>query len=263
MRRTRERYGAWAVVAGASEGLGAAFADALAARGHDVLLLARRADKLEAVAAGLRSRHPVEVETAAVDLGAPDLAVGLPTLLGEREVGVLVCNAAYAPVGAFLDHPLADALQAVDVNCRSPLVLLHLLLPPMVERGRGAVVLMSSLTAFQGTPWTAVYGGTKAFTLSLGEALWAELAPLGIDVVACGAGATRTPNYLARAAAGGAPGELDPAQVAAEALDGLGGGPLVIPGAFNRVVSFLLRRVFSRVATIRVLERQTRRLRAG
>jgi len=249
-------YGTWALVAGASEGLGAAFATALAARGYKLLLLARREDALAAVAKGLN----VEVVTASVDLAAPDVAERVAPLLAGREVGLLVCNAAWAPLGPFEGRPIDDHLRAVDVNCRAPLTLVHLLAGPMLARGRGAIVLMSSLTGFQGSPYTATYGATKAFNLSLGEALWYEWGPRGVDVLACCAGATRTPNYLAAAAKGGAPGELEPAQVVEEALAHLGRGPTLIPGRFNRVASWFMRRVLSRAATVRIMGSQTKKL---
>lgn len=260
MMRTRDRWGPWAVVAGASEGLGAAFAAGLAARGHDLVLLARRVEKLEAVAAELRSQHGVEVIVLGLDVGAPDVGARVRAALGDREVGVLVCNAALAPLGPFFATPAEEAVRALDVNCRSTVLLLHALVPAMVERRRGAVVIMSSLTAFQGSPWTTLYGATKAFGLSLAEGLWAELEPHGVEVIACAAGATRTPNYLAHAAAGGAPGELEPAQVVAEALAGLGRGPLLIPGRFNRVASFLMRRLLPRARTVRIMGAQTKKL---
>ncbi|MBL8923954.1 MAG: SDR family NAD(P)-dependent oxidoreductase [Myxococcaceae bacterium] len=250
-------YGEWAVVAGASEGLGAAFAAALADRGYKLVLLARRADALEAVAAGLRGK--VEVVTRAMDLSAPTLEAEVREVLGAREVGVLVCNAAHAPLGAFAQRPLADGLRALDVNCRAPVTLSHLVLPGMVARQRGAIVLMSSLTAFQGSPFLAVYGATKSFNLSLAEALWAEAKPHGVDVLAVCAGATRTPGYL-KAAKTKAPGELEPKQVVDETLAALGGGPLLIPGAFNRFASFLLRRLLPRRSTITVMGAQTAKL---
>ncbi len=258
----RERYGRWALVAGASEGLGAAFAESLAQRGHDVLLVARRADVLETLAASLRAKYAVEVVTAAVDLSAADLAARLEALTASREVGVVVCNAAFAPLGSFAKQTLTDTTRAVDVNCRSPLTVLHALVPAMVERGRGAVVLMSSLTAFQGSPFASVYGATKAFNLALAEGLWAELKPHGVQVIASCAGATRTPNYLKTMADGGAPGELEPRQVAEQTLARLPHGPLVIPGVFNGFASFLMRRLLPRRTTINLMASQTRRLRA-
>lgn len=242
---------AWAVVAGASEGLGAAFAKALAARGHPLLLLARRKDALEAVAAPLRAQ--VEVVTHAVDLAAP-IDAGL---FAEREIDVLVCNAAYAPLGPFDGQALDEKLRAIDVNVRAPVALTHLLLPKMIQRKRGAVFVMSSLTAFQGSPYLSVYGATKAFGLSFAEALWAEAAPHGVKVVAVCAGATRTPGYL-KTAIGKAPGELEPDQVAEEAL--AAAGPVVIPGAFNRFASFLMRRLMPRSSAVALMGGQTRKL---
>ncbi len=250
-------YGGWALVAGASEGLGAAFARALAAEGHPLLLVARRAAELEAIAAPLRAK--VEVATLALDLSAADLEERARSFIGAREVGVLICNAAFAPHGELAGQPLAEAMKAIDVNCRSPVTLTHLVLPGMVARKKGAIVSMSSLTAFQGSPYVAVYGATKAFNLTLAEALWAEAAPHGVDVLASCAGATRTPGYL-KSAIGKAPGELEPEQVAAETLAALGRGPMHIPGAFNRFASFLMRRVMSRAQTVSLMGAQTRKL---
>ena len=129
----------------------------------------------------------------------------------------------------------------------------------MAARGSGGIILLSSLTAFQGSPFVATYGSTKAFLLTLAEGLWYELAPSGIDVLAVCAGATRTPKYL-KSAVGRAPGELDPGQVVREALDRLGRGPLMIPGRFNRLASQLMRRLLPRRATIRIMGGQTRHL---
>jgi short-subunit dehydrogenase len=129
----------------------------------------------------------------------------------------------------------------------------------MLERRRGAIVLMSSLTAFQGTAYTAVYGATKAFNLSLAEALWAELRDTGVEVMACCAGATRTQSYL-KAMPGGAPGELDPDQVVREALARIGRGPIMIPGRFNRVASFFMRRLLPRRKAVEIMASQTKRL---
>ncbi|MCA2979975.1 MAG: SDR family NAD(P)-dependent oxidoreductase [Myxococcaceae bacterium] len=249
--------GSWAMVAGASEGLGAAFAEALAERGYRLVLLARRAEALEAVAAGLRAK--TEVVTRALDLSSPGLEAEVRELLGAREVELLVCNAAHAPLGPFEQQPLAEKLKALDVNCRAPVTLCHLVLPGMVARRRGAIVLMSSLTAFQGSPFLAVYGATKAFNASLAEALWAETRGSGVDVLAVCAGATRTPGYL-KTARQQAPGELAPRQVVDEALGALGQGPLLIPGAFNRIASFLMRRLMPRAATVRVMGAQTAKL---
>jgi hypothetical protein len=253
------RYGPWAVVAGASEGLGEAFAHGAAARGVNVVLLARRGEALEAVAAAVRRRHGVEARAAVVDLAAPDAAARAGEAARGLEVGLVVCNASYSPIGPLLDRTPEELQRALDVNCRSTVLLARAFAPAMAARGRGGVVVMSSLTAFQGTPWVTLYGATKAFGLAFAEGLWFELRDEGVDVLACCAGATRTPAFVA-AMPGGAPGLLEPAQVVEEALDGLGRGPLVVPGRVNRAVSFLLRRLLPRRSAIRILGDQTRRL---
>jgi uncharacterized protein len=255
-------YGEWALVAGASEGLGAAFATSLARRGYKLLLLARRPAQLEAFTQKLRLEHKVEADAVAVDLAAPDFVDKVKPLLAGRELGLLIHNAAYSPLGPLNEQSREQSLRALDVNCRSSLELLHLVLPSMVSRGRGAVVLMSSLTAFQGSPYTSVYGATKAFELTLAEGLWAELKPKGVDVLACCAGATRTPGYL-RAMPGKAPGELEPEAVVEEALDALGKKPLLIPGRFNRFASLLMRRLMTRKQTIAMMASQTKKLKAS
>jgi hypothetical protein len=247
----------WALIAGASEGLGAAFAKALAERGHRLILLARRRDVLEAIATPLRAT--VEVVTHAVDLSTPTLDAELRPLLEGREVGVLVCNAAFAALGAFSSLPLADALRSLDVNTRAPVTLIHAVLPGMLARKTGAIVLMSSLTAFQGAPFLSVYGATKAFNVSLAEALWAELRPFGLHVLGVCAGATRTPGYL-KTAKQKAPGELEPEQVVEEALRALPHGPLLIPGTFNRFASFVMRRLLPRRMTVAIMGDQGKKL---
>ena len=254
------RYGPWAVVAGASEGLGAAWAQALAARGLDLVLIARRREVLEATAASLRARERVEVRTRCLDLADAGFALELERLTEGLEVGFAVFNAAHAPRGQFLDLTLEDQLRSVDLNCRGPLTLAHVLGKQMAARGRGGLVLMSSLTAFQGSPFIATYGATKAFNLVLGEGLWFELRARGVDVLACAAGATRTPG-LTRASPQGEPGMIEPAQVVKEALGQLGRSGVMIPGRFNRFASFLMRRILPRGTAVGILGNRTRNLR--
>ena len=253
------RYGSWAVVAGASEGLGAAWAEALASRGLHLVLFARRSEVLEATAAAIRARHAVHIRAHVLDLASTGFATQLERLADELEVGFGVFNAAHAPRGQFLDLTLDDQLRSVDVNCRGPLTLAHVLGRRMAARGRGGLVLMSSLTAFQGSPFIATYGATKAFNLVLGEGLWFELQARGVDVLACAAGATRTPGFL-RASPHGEPGMIEPAQAVEEALGGLGRSGVMIPGRFNRLASFLMRRILPRGTAVGILGNRTRNL---
>lgn len=133
----------------------------------------------------------------------------------------------------------------------------------MAERGRGGIVLMSSLTAFQGTPLVATYGATKSFDLTLAEALWDELAEHGIDVLACCAGATLTPGYERvtprRSSVRMTPRLLDPDEVARDALGALGRRPLIVTGRGNRVASLVIRRLMSRHRAVRTIGREMRK----
>jgi short-subunit dehydrogenase len=253
------KYGPWAVVAGASEGLGAAFATALAARGLNLLLLARRAEHLQAVAKTLRATANVEVRTEVLDMARGDLAAALDALTSDLDIGLGVYNAAYAPVGAFTTRSASDLQQVVDVNVRGPLLFAHALATKMTTRGGGGIVLMSSLAGNQGAPRIATYAASKAFNTVLGEGLWHELRPQGVDVVVCSAGAIRTPGY-ANSTAKEAPGTLDAARVANETLDALGQGPLAVPGAVNRLARFVLGRLLSRRAAISIFANSTKDL---
>ncbi|MFO0681897.1 MAG: SDR family NAD(P)-dependent oxidoreductase [Sandaracinus sp.] len=253
------RYGPWALVAGASEGLGEAFARELAGRGLSLVLLARRGDRLEALASELGPKHGIHVRPVALDLAAPDLETALDAAIGGREIGLAVYNAAYAPIGPFVDRALDELLRIVDVNVRGPLVLARKVAPAMLARGRGGIVLMSSLAGFQGAPNIATYAATKAFTTVLAEGLWSELGPRGVDVLASAAGAIRTPGYQ-KSAKGDAPGTLDAKVVAAQTLDALGSTPSFVPGATNKLARFFLGRVLSRRAAIGVMAQSTKEL---
>ena len=252
----RDRYGEWALVAGASEGLGASFAECLAKRGLDLVLLARRESLLDDLAAGLRDRYGVEVRPIAMDLARPDLADALAAATADLDLGVIVYNAAFVPVGRFVDADVDELERAVDVNVRAPVVVLQTLLPGLERRGRGAVILMSSLAGLQGTSRVAAYAATKAFNTILAEGLWQELREQGVDVIACCAGAVETPGYQ-RSGKGRVPGILNPDAVARRTLDALGRGPRVVPGLVNRLVAVLLTRLLPRKAAIRLMARNT------
>lgn len=251
----RERYGPCALVVGASEGIGAAFADALAARGLDLVLVARRPEPLEETAQRLRDERGVQVLTVVGDLRDPALVrERLAVVVAEREVGLVVANAALAPVGPFLAEPDDVLAGAVEVNARGAVLLARTVLPPMVGRGRGGLVLMTSVAGLQGSRGLVAYAATKSFLLVLAEGLWAELRPHDVDVLACAAGAVRTPGYD-RVVSRAAPGTLAPDAVVAAALAHLGRGPRVVPGAVNQVAAALLTRLLPRRAAIALISR--------
>jgi short-subunit dehydrogenase/steroid 5-alpha reductase family enzyme len=260
MSTFREQYGPWAVIAGASVGLGEAFARRLASHGLNLVLLARGQAALETLASDLRAAHGIEARTLAVDLARPDLLPLVQGFTAQLEVGLLVYNAAFSTIGPFLDHPVEEHLRVIDVNCRAPLVLSHHFGRAMTARRRGGVVLMTSTAGSQGGPWIAAYAASKAFNSILAEALWEELAGQGVHVVACRAGATRTPGYAASKPRPSRVPLLDPNRVAEKTLACLGRGPSVVPGAFYRFSAFIMERLLPRRTAIRIMGRATRKL---
>lgn len=233
----RRHYGPWALVAGAAVGLGAEYARQLAARGLNLLLLDRDETPLRVLAQALARDAGVDAVPVVADLSRPDLAALLAPAIGDREVGLLVYNAAIGTVARFLDTTPAHSLAMLDVNCRGPLLLVHALAPAMAQRGRGGIVLMSSMSGNFGSEQLAVYAASKAFNLLLGDALWAEFRAVGVDVLAVQPGSTRTPGWQTSQPPelrGPGPHVAEPADVVREALDALDDGPNLIPGEMNR-----------------------------
>jgi short-subunit dehydrogenase len=252
------RYGPWALVAGASEGIGAAFATELAARGLDLVLVARRPEPLAALAA----RLPTRAVAVAADLSTEDGLETVAEATDGREVGLVVANAAYSPIGPFVATDPARLLCSLDLNCRAPLWLARRYLPAMAARGRGGLVIMSSLAGQQGSPGIAAYAATKAFGAVLAEGLWAELRPVGVDVLACVAGAVGTAN-LARAKPSRAPGTVSPEAVVGAALRALGRRPRTVPGGGARAAAAAMSRLLPRRAAIRIIGHASRDLSGG
>lgn len=246
-----ERYGPWAVVAGASEGLGAAFSRALVARGLHVALVARRVDPLEALAEELRGAG-AEIRVVSADLASgPDALAEL-----DLDVHLLIYNAAFSPIGDFFSVPLADHLRAIDVNVRGPVTLAHTFGRRM--NGRGGVVLMSSLAGLQGSALLSTYAASKAFNLVLGESLVHEAH--GLDVLVSCAGAIDTPAYRATGPIGSPPGIMTPEAVAEATLNALGKRAVVIPGAVNRLSTLFLQKVIPRRWASRTISSATRKM---
>jgi short-subunit dehydrogenase len=255
------KYGPWAVVAGASEGIGAAFSRQLAARGMKLILNARRAEPLAALAAELGAIGTESVVWAA-DLGGAGIEAEARRLAAEHEVGLIVFNACASQTGPFLDLDLPGKLSTLDVNCRAPLILTSVFGAAMRARGRGGIIFMSSLTGFQGQALLATYAASKAFCTVLAEGLWDELGAHGIDVLCNVAGATLTPNFEREIAAErrSSAMPMTPAAVAAEALTALGRRPLHIAGRRNRAVHFVTSRLLSRQRAVRIFGSATRKL---
>ncbi len=251
----REKPGL-AVVTGASGGIGAAFAESLAARGHDLLLVARSADALGRRSAELRSRYGVEVKCFSRDLTQAGVVAELATELSGhgRPIEILVNNAGFATHGRFEQiDPGLDHRQAM-LNVVAVVDLCHAVLPDMVHRGRGAVINVASLGAFQPAPYLAVYAASKAFQLSLSEALASELAGTGVRVIALCPGPVETAFFAGLGSTDAAVGQvLTPEEVVSRCLRELDRGRrVIVPGWQNALAAqasrLLPRRVIAGIA---------------
>lgn len=235
-----QKYGPWAVVAGASDGVGATFAERIAQNGVNVVLLARRQSVLDEVAAGIRDRTGVETRTVAVDLTEVSAATAIVQATADLEIGFLVYCAGADPVfEPFLSQPVEAAEAMVQRNCVTPMRLCHHFAPAMVARGRGGIVVFGSGAGLAGGPNMVAYAATKAFDMVFAEALWTELHEAGVDVLGLILGKTDTPALRAlehRRGQIGSPDETPAgatpvADVVTEAFDNLGNGPTWFVGA--------------------------------
>ena len=221
-----KRYGPWAVVAGASEGVGASLARQLGDRGVNVVLVARRQSALDEVAADVST----DTRTLVLDLSTPDAHNELAVATADLDVGLFVYNAGADPyISMFLEQPLAAWSDMLTRNCATVLGTTHHFAGRMVESGHGGIALVTSGAAWAGGSHIAVYGATKAFDLILAEALWAELRPQGVDVLAVVLGTTDTPAFRRAFGDRDIPGLADPEDVARDLLDNLANGPTFPP----------------------------------
>jgi uncharacterized protein len=250
-----KQYGGWALVTGASSGIGREFARAIAAQGVDCVLVARRQDRLEELAEELRGTHRVQCRCVPLDLAEPDAVPRLVESVKDIPVGVLVNNAGFGHGVPFETSDPAKLTQMVNVNCAVPALLTRALLPAMLKRKRGAVIIVASTLAVMNAPYEAVYAGTKAFDLSFGMSLWAEMRGRGVDVLTLCPAGTKTEFFAAQ----GHPPERQarfefladmPEKVAAIALRRLGKRAVTGPISFAApafITRFLPRSVVTRV----------------
>jgi len=251
----KDKYGPWGLIAGASIGLGAAFAEEVAKRKLNLVLIARRSEPLKELENELKSRYGVDIRTVQLDLALPNLLEELVPHTDDIEIGLMIYDTAFHTIGAFFNQSLENHLRHIDVNCRGPLMLTYHFGHKMIQRGRGGIILMSSLTCFQGSPLLSNYGGTKAYNTILGEGLWYEMNQHGVDVMASVAGAIETPNYIKTEPnkLSMAPGPMKPVDVARETVASLGKTHTFVPGKSYRFASFITNRFMPRTRAIKMM----------
>ena len=247
MKNLKEKYGAWAMITGASAGIGEAFAHHLAGVGMNLILVARRKERLDILAAYLIQKYRVEALCVPLDLTEDDFLETLTRSVGDREVGMLVNNAGYGSAGRFTERAAAWEANMVRLNCWAPTVLAHHYIPPMVARRRGAVIFVASVVGYQPTPLMTTYAATKAFNLFMGEGLSHELRPYGIDALALCPGTTDT-EFQAVAHMSRGPLVATAEEVVATAMRALGKRPSVVDGWINRALASSVRILPRRLA---------------
>jgi len=236
-KTAREKYGPWAVIAGASDGTGEAFARQLAGVGVNSLLVARRPDVLESLAADLRSQYGVETRILVQDLMEADAARNMLAASADLDVGVYVSNAGADGTGShFFEQPVERWLRLATMNVMTVTEATHGFGARLLKRGRGGIVIMSSGAGLGGTPFLSMYSATKSFEMVLVEALWGELEKSEVEIVGVIAPAMDTP--LVRRHVAGQGFKLGhfyaPDEVVREALASLGRRPLIMFPADRR-----------------------------
>ncbi|MBW2387251.1 MAG: SDR family NAD(P)-dependent oxidoreductase [Deltaproteobacteria bacterium] len=235
-----KRYGPTAIVLGASSGIGEQFARLLAERGLDLVLVARRKERIEALAAELSERHGVASLALPLDLAQPNFLGALLPACEDSDIGLVVSNAGAGPKGPLHENSRFEIEHALDLNCRVPLLLAHHFAPEFAKRGRGGILITGSIEGFQSFPYSAAYSATKAFVRSFGEAIWEEYRGRGVDVLVLAPGATDTEMLENLGLDAKQMRAMSAREVAESGLRQLGRGPTYIPGAKNRIfVSFL------------------------
>lgn len=227
----REKYGSTALVTGASSGIGLAFAEELADRGFDLVLTARRTDRLNALAERLLSSHGTKTTVIGADLADPEAPAHILDVIKDVDIGLVISNAGFNIKGAFETKEASAMAKMLTVNCHAPMQIAHGLIPHLKARGRGGLVFTASVEGLIGCPYSTAYSASKALVVSLGEGLWGELQGTGVDVLTLCPGATESE------ATAGLKGlhNVQPAdEVAKLTLDNLREGPSFIPSPHYR-----------------------------
>lgn len=233
-----QKYGPWAVVTGASDGIGQAFAEELATLGMNLVLVARRVDRLQQLAHAITQKHSVEARIIAADLSVAEGRAEVDEKTRDLDVGLLVAAAGFGTSGSLLDANLEVERSMLEVNCFAILEQCVVFGQRFAKRGRGGIILMASLLGWQGVSGAAHYAATKAYIQSLAEGLNRELAPSNVDVLASAPGPVNS-GFASRADM--RMGNADaPATVAKASLQALGRKSTVIPGALGKFLSYSL-----------------------
>lgn len=238
-----DKYGSWAIITGASSGIGVEFAHQIAGKGLNVVLVARRKELLDKLAADLSEKYKVECRTLEADLSKDGFQFDILDAVKELEVGLLVNNAGMNCEGYFYRGSLDRNLQMLHLNTEAPFILAYEFGKIFIEKGKGGIIFTSSISAFNANPYLSHYAATKAYILSLAESMNYELKDKNVDVIAVCPGMTK--SEMTRGMKDG-PMLMEAAPVVKLTLDNLGKEAYVVPGFLNKAQVFLSSRLLSR-----------------
>lgn len=228
----RARYGPVALVTGASSGIGWAFAEELATRGFNLVLTARRVDRLGELAAQLEREHGVKSQIIGADLSDQAAPAAILEQTEGIDIGLVVSNAGFNMKGVYETKSASSLTKLLMVNCYAPMQLAHGFIPRLKARGKSGIIFTSSVEGLIGGPYSVAYSASKSLVNALAEGLWGELAGTGVDVLSLCPGATESEATTQRGIAGTPMQNLQPAEeVACRGLDGIAEGPILIPNA--------------------------------
>ena len=244
----KEKYGDWALITGASSGIGEEYARQLANFKINLVLVARRKKMLEALSEQLIAQHKIKTVIVSIDLTSPHFLKEIEQQIIHLDIGLLINNAGFAITGSFLDAALESQIQLLDLNCKAPLILSHYFGNKMMEKNKGAIINIASASAFLPLPYWTNYAASKAYLLHFTEGLWYELKGKGVDVLAVCPGATKT--GFAQTANIQLQG-MNVQEVVSESLKTIGKKPTVVIGFKNKIsISFL--KLYNRKALIKI-----------
>lgn len=227
----KKKYGPWALVTGASSGIGLEFSRQLAALGLNVALVARRKERLVDLARSLKKDHGIETKVLPTDLSQAGFLADLQKATEDIKIGLLINNAGFGTTGVLLENDLETEIKLLHVNCRAPLILAHAYGKPMKDRGQGGILFVSSVVGFTAVPFWSNYAASKAYDLYLSEALAYELKPYGVDVLALCPGTTEAEFQDIAGTKKIRPMPVE--KVVSLALYQLGRKRIIIPGILN------------------------------
>jgi short-subunit dehydrogenase len=260
MHNLQERYGDWALVTGASSGIGSVFAQRLAASGLNLVIAARRIGLLDDLSRQLTRDHGVRIRCLQLDLSQDDCLKSIVEVCSDIEIGMVVNNAGSGVPNSFSQSDFEIEKGLIRLNCISPAEITRHFLPGMLARRKGAILLVSSLMGFQGVPYMANYSATKGYLLNFGEALHHECRDHGVDVLVLAPGATETPGkYLHPVDYSKLPITwMSAEKVVDMALKNIGKKVFVIPGVRNHLTTCVSGGLWSRGLVQGVMKRLAR-----